>query len=851
MNEHFEHLQDVFRILKKNNISINSKKAFFDYSSMTLLDQHVTSFELFTDESKLQTISNLKFSSILSQLKTYLELTEWFRQYIEKYVAISKSLQLRKTQLLQHAFKSRNVRKSYSFRTKFVEFTFEIEAFKIIQKSLSISTYLIHFDNKRRLYVDLDFSKKMSIENVIYHVADNENSLTYSFRKSIQSVMFLNRFLSSVEIKYWSTKLKLADLVWILKKIRHLIDFAVKFTIIYTDHEISFAIVKQTFLSTSSTNKLNLRLVRASNYIQRFDFIIRHKSNKLHLMSDALFKLSVTSAINTQSENEEFDVFFTANLIEMISEFRKKLIEEYIKNSNWRKISKLIATSNKNETILSFITKDQLIYRKNSHNMLFVSERLCISESLIQNILQTVHESSHSGFDKIYQNVVFFYYIKSLSTHIKRYLKHCSKCDKNQTKRHKSYDFLQFILSSSTSFHTIIIDFVLTISTSHIEMNNIMIVTCKFSKKAIFISRKKTWKASEWATTLLLRLNTSNWDLFKMIISNRNRKFLFELWTKLFQKFDVDLLYSTTYHSQTNESSKRTNQILKIALRFHLQSISNIKNWSNTVIDSIQRTFNNSVSSIDKILNEICYDFTSLQSLDLLKDTAVTSTLSRTMIVDAIAMTQMYSKTIYDDNHTSLQMQIEDWTLLRLHKKYDISFTIVLKRKLSEQYVDFFQIFQKIDNLVYKLNISSAWKIWSIIFIAQLESSSTSTSNSFKRTSTSSSLVSMKDESDLNMMRSYEIEKIIVKRNNRRRNHEYLVKWLKYESQNDFWRSLDELQNALNFVREFDNANTINDIVITLRTRERSRKNNHSMHWRDRQWLSFFASSCYINIFAE
>ena len=274
----------------------------------------------------------------------------------------------------------------------------------------------------------------------------------------------------------------------------------------------------------------------------------------------------------------------------------------------------------------------------------------------------------------------------------------------------------------------------------------------------------------------MLRLNTSNWNLFKMIISNRNRKFLFELWTKLFQEFDVDLLYSTNYHSQTNESSKRTNQILKIALRFHFQSISNIKNWLNTVIDFIQRTFNNSISSIEKIFNEICYDFTSLQSLDLLKDTAVISTLSRTMIVDAIAMTQMYSKTIYDENHTSLKMQIENWTLLRLHKKYEISSTIVLERKLSEQYVESFQILEKINNLVYKLNISSTWKIWSIIFIAQLESSSTSTSNSFKKTNTSSSLVSMKDESNSNIIKSYEIEKIVVKRNNRRRNHEYLIK---------------------------------------------------------------------------
>ena len=401
MNEHLKHLQDVFCILKKNNISINFKKAFFDYSFVTLFDQHVTFFDLFTDESKLQTISNLKFSSILSQLETYLELTEWFRQYIEKFAAISKSLQLRKTQLLQHASKLRNVRKSYFFRTRFVEFALEIEAFKLIQKALSISIYLIHFDNKRRLYVNLNSNKEMSIDDVIYYVTDNENSLTYFFKKSIQSIMFLNRFLSSVEIRYWSTKLKLADLVWVFKKIRHLTDFAVKSTIIYTDHETFFAIVKQTFLSTSSTDKLNFRLVRASNYIQRFDLIIKHKSDKLHLMSDALFKLSVISA-KTQSKNEEFDLFFTASLMKMISKFRKRLIEEYIKNFNWRKINKLIKISNKNETILSFITKDQLIYRKDSHNMLFVSERLCISKSLIHNILQTTHESSHSKFNRIY-----------------------------------------------------------------------------------------------------------------------------------------------------------------------------------------------------------------------------------------------------------------------------------------------------------------------------------------------------------------------------------------------------------------------------------------------------------------
>lgn len=119
---------------------------------------------------------------------------------------------------------------------------------------------------------------------------------------------------------------------------------------------------------------------------------------------------------------------------------------------------------------------------------------------------------------------------------------------------------------------------------------------------------------------MLHKFDISDWELFKMIIFDRNRKFLFKLWTKLFQEFEIDLLYSTAYYSQTNKFSERTNQTLKIALRFHFQSKSDIKDWSNTIIDSIQRTFHNSISFIEKILNELCYGFISLQSMNPFKN---------------------------------------------------------------------------------------------------------------------------------------------------------------------------------------------------------------------------------------
>ena len=530
-NEHMKHLRVIFQTLRINNISINLKKTFLSYFSVKLLKQHVTFLSFFTDEFKLQAIANFKFSTILDQFETYFELTKWFRQYIEKYAAIVKFLQMKKTLLLQQTSKSKNARKSYFSKIKFTESFAKIDAFKIIQKSLSTSTYLVYFDSKRQLYIDLDSNKKMKIDDVIYHVIDDSSFINYSIKKFIQSVMFLSRFLSAAEHKYWSTELKLVELVWMLRKIRHLINSTIKFIIIYTNHETIFAIVKQISLSTSSTNRLNLKFVRAFDYIQRFDFIIRHKSERFHLISNALFRLLLAD-MNNFNQNEEFNVLFTTFLIKMTSSFREELIKEYFMNFAWKRIDKLIEINKKTSIVLSFVKNNELIYRRINHNMSFIFQRLCISKSFVQSILKTVHDFNHLEFDRTYQNVVSCYYIKSLTTHVKRYIKHCFKCVTNQIRRHKSYDSLQSIFFSSISFHIIIIDFVFAISRFYSDMNNIMTITCKFFKRIVIISEINTWNATKWATTLLHRLNISDWDLSKIIIFDRNRKFLFDLWFK-------------------------------------------------------------------------------------------------------------------------------------------------------------------------------------------------------------------------------------------------------------------------------------------------------------------------------
>ena len=838
LDDHLLHLRKIFEVLIKNNIFINSKKTFLRYSSVSLLSQHVISLRLFTNKKKLKIIVNLRFSKILRQLKTYLDLTNWFRQYIEHYAIKSKFLQDKKTIFLKSIFKTEKERRFYTSKIKINSTNFELKSFNIIQETLSKSIYLVHFNAKLQLYANLDSSKKIDVRAMIYHVDWNEDTKSYPPKKSVRSIMFLSRQLNSSKQRYWLIELKFAELIWVLRKIRHFIEFIELSIIVFIDHDAALEIIKQTFLSISSTDKLNLRLIRVFDYIQRFNLLIKHKPEKLRLISDALFRLPSNNASN--SDHDELNVLFIAILIEMTFEFRNRILNEYIENSVWKKVLKTLDSSEKDNIDLLFLRDNDLIYRKKiSHNMPFTSRRLCISTFVVKNILSLVHDENHSEFDRTYLQIVSSWYIQRLTKHIKAYIKHCLKCNLNQTRRHKSYESLQSILTSSVSFHSIAIDFILALFISSVDMNAIMSVTCKFSKRVTAISEKFIWTVSEWADALLQKLDIADWNLLKNIIFDRDKKFLSNLWKNLFNRLKIKLLYITTYHSQTNDVFEKINQTLKIALKFHIQALKNFFKWSNT-LDALQRNLNNSSNSTEKTFNEICYEFTSLRSADLIRNDTFNSSLFKAQakihVNDSVTLTQLLSKNIYDRNHHLLQMNVENWTLLRLHKNYDIFSTSVLKSKLFQQYAEFFRIIEKVDNLAYKLDISINWRVHSVFFIAHLKPASTSKDDSFKRTLSQSKSIYVED--DTNDVQSFEIERIIISRKIRRRNIEYLVRWKNYDAKHDVWRNEFELKNVKNLLEDFKQSSA------TCR-RNRSSKNK----WYRRNVDSFFClDSCYRNI---
>ena len=480
------------------------------------------------------------------------------------------------------------------------------------------------------------------------------------------------------------------------------------------------------------------------------------------------------------------------------------MLDEYVTNDDWQRIIKILDFNKKNNTHLFFERINELIYRKelSDETFSFVSKKMCVSHSMIEKILIIIHNDEHFDFDRTYEWAICSWYIRDLISHLKRFLKNCAKCNVNRTRRHKSFESLQSILSSSISFHILTIDFVLVLSKSNIDLNVFMSIICKFNKRIIAISEKNTWKAFDWTTVMLERLNLANWDLFKIIISDRDRKFLSDLWTVLFNQLEIKLLYFTIYYSQIDEASERTNQTLKIILRYHLMCLKNFKNWL-TIVSFMQREFNNTFSSTTtKTFNEICYDFTSCTSIDLINSFSNTTnkTLTRQTVENNIAFSQVMFKHYYDKEHNNHLFKINDWILLKLHKDYNISSTKILEKKLSQQYVEFFKITEKIDNLIFRLTISEHWKIHSVIFITQLKFfESFFAINSF--------LFSVFMKEDTDSIKSFEIKKRISKRLIKRRDIKYFVRWLRYDSEKNVWKSLSKLDNVMNLVKNYEANN--------------------------------------------
>ena len=693
---------------------------------------------------------------------------------------------------------------------------------------------------------------------MIFHVKNDSGDA--DFKKSdIQSIMFLSKKLSAVEMKYWSTELKIVEVVWIARKIRNLIKSCKSsFVFIFTDHAATAKIISQTFLTITNTDKFNLRLIRVFQFFSILPIKIKIKSKKFHIILDVFSRLksfapnektfilknfddlnlNVMIAMfiakkNTPQWNVKFHHIYemlnahfgeSLILIKMNEKFSTVLKKTYNANDQWRKIKiKLKVRVDRFDIFddIKFVLKDSQIYYASNE----IISRLCIFWKLEKEIYVLIHDNNHHcDFHRAYARIADFLYIRHLAKRFRKYIKYCKKCMKNQIMRHAPYEKLKFINTMILLFHIIIIDFIVSMSEISDEMNAIFSTIDKFFKRINLVAEKITWNVFEWITSWLVMLQKKNWNLFRIIISNRNFKFVAIFWKFIFNHLRIVFFFTTAYHSQTDEQSKKTNQIVKIALRYFFMK-KNITDFSKFLL-FIQAIMNNSINVSTKIFfNEILYGFKVLKTIDLLNndvtkaraddDNSATAiekkrSILKKKVKKSIFFAQTMAKLRYDPKHNSLKLKKKNKIFIRFHKKYIQS--NLKNKKFNKQRIGSIIILKKIGRLIYKLNISSTWKIHLVIFVIHLKPIP-SEKNPYERKMKKPEPLKIEKNDETNI---YEMKKILIKRKvyidqkRRRRAHsEFRIKWTEWKNHHNQWMKRKDLNNCRKFFQKFEIQNQI------------------------------------------
>lgn len=196
--------------------------------------------------------------------------------------------------------------------------------------------------------------------------------------------------------------------------------------------------------------------------------------------------------VSSHQINQTLNAHFDKDLVfvKIDQEFSTALKETYKIDNQWQKIKTKfwirINLINVFDNIEFILEEDQIYYVSRE-----ATSRFCISWSLKKRIYTLVHDNNHyCKFHRVYVRISNLLYIRHLTKRLRKYIKHCRKCQKDQTVRHVLYKDLKLIRNLILLFYTITLNFIISLLTTSNNLNAVFITIDKFSKKSVYCLTK-------------------------------------------------------------------------------------------------------------------------------------------------------------------------------------------------------------------------------------------------------------------------------------------------------------------------------------------------------------------------
>ncbi|PKU73985.1 ATP-dependent DNA helicase RecG [Dendrobium catenatum] len=279
-------------------------------------------------------------------------------------------------------------------------------------------------------------------------------------------------------------------------------------------------------------------------FLQKFTFVLKHKSGAQNRVADALSRRAV---LITQLQTEFVGLTSLCDLYVTDKDFA----------SAW----------------ISCTNKEPIEEYSIQHNFLFKNNLLCIPDSSWRRLLiQEVHNgglAAHVGRDNTLTQMQAKFYWPHLRRDVARFVERCTVC---QTYKGggQNTGLYQPLPVPDSIWEDLSLDFVLGLPRTKRGNDSIMVVVDRFSKMAHFVACKKTSDAVNIAK-LFFREIVRLHGVPRSLTSDRDVKFISHFWRELWKRLSTQLQLSSAYHPQTDGQTEVVNRTLGNLLRCLVQ----------------------------------------------------------------------------------------------------------------------------------------------------------------------------------------------------------------------------------------------------------------------------------------
>ena len=256
LEEHLEHLREVFEALRENKLYVKREKCSFAQEDVMFLGHKIKDGKLMMEESKVRAIQEWQPPTTVPQLRSFLGLVNYYRRFIKSYSARATPL----TNLLK--------------KVKSWEWTSECQAsFEDLKRAVSEDPLLTLPDHTKMFEVHTDASD-FAIGGVLMQEG--------------HPVAFESRKLNETERRYTVQEKEMTAIIHCLRVWRHYL--LGSHFVVMTDN------VATSYFQTQK--KLSPKQARWQDFLAEFDYQLEYKSGKANVVADALSRKAELAAIS-------------------------------------------------------------------------------------------------------------------------------------------------------------------------------------------------------------------------------------------------------------------------------------------------------------------------------------------------------------------------------------------------------------------------------------------------------------------------------------------------------------------------------------------------------------------------